>query len=147
MTFDEFEAILAQEKPRHTSWFSEHDETYPPASDGEISAAEAALGAKLPAQYVHFLKTYGGGDFCFSRILSVNAADEEDIAAFNQSHPLPSNFIAFNEDGTGGYYGFKAEDGACGDEIFHIDPDETGLPEKAYDTLSDFLCAVALALK
>jgi hypothetical protein len=147
MTFDEFEATLAREKPRHTSWFSEHDETFPPAGDDEIRAAEAALGARFPAQYIRFLTTYGGGDFCFARILSVNTADDDDIVAFNRTHALPDGFIAFNEDGTGGYYGFTAEDGACSDEIFYLDPDEAGSPAKSYDTLGDFLCAVALGLK
>ena len=147
MTFDEFETLLDRERNNHSTWFRELNRTWPAASDEEIHSTESELEAKLPDQYVRFLKKYGGGDFCYARILSVNAGDMMNIVLTNRKYLDGMKFIAFNDDGTGGYYGFLLKDGMCSDDVYYLDPDDDSDPSKVYDTFCDCLVFIALNLK
>lgn len=111
-------------------WFELESDA--PATEREITAVEASLGATLPDAYKSFLREFGGGYFAFGNVFSVSES-EWNIVRRNEDISIPG-FIAISDNGTGDYYGFKVSNGACGDEVYvwdheqptHIRPTDFG---------------------
>ena len=119
MNFKEFVEIVNNEKSEHPFWFEGECDTL--ADDDQIAEVEKELGAKLPDEYVEFVKKYGGGYFAFTNVFSVQPDSEWCIVDRNKGVDLAENFIAISDDEAGGYYGFLIDSGVCGPEIYYWD--------------------------
>ncbi|WP_143026892.1 SMI1/KNR4 family protein [Celeribacter baekdonensis] len=92
------------------------------ADDENISRVESELSAVLPDSYKFFLSQFGGGEFGASEFFSADAASEYSLVKQNQkwAQILPSGFLVFNDDQSGGWYMFNK----LGDEkVFYFNPD------------------------
>ncbi|GAB2565242.1 SMI1/KNR4 family protein [Kribbella endophytica] len=126
MEFTDFEARLADVRsspsvaglPAEMQMFE-----FIAATEEQLFAVETALGVKLPVQYREFMKRYGGGQFLFVDLLpAVSGEDREDLISVSES--TPSAFVAVAPVGTGDWWGFQVNDGACADAVdfwFHDD--------------------------
>jgi hypothetical protein len=69
------------------------------ATDEDLDRAEAELNVRLPAKYREFMRHFGGGEFLFVDLLTVNR-DESPAAGFVAVAPV----------GTGDWWGFVYPD-------------------------------------
>jgi SMI1 / KNR4 family (SUKH-1) len=106
-------------------------------TEAEITIVEKIIDCRLPQNYKDFCKQYGGGYFGYTLILSLDQEGEwfikETIKEF--SHFIPTGFIPFADDQTGGFYCFKLQNGEAIEEIYYLD--SSGLISKT--NYSDFL--------
>jgi hypothetical protein len=83
-------------------------ERRPPATDAAIAISEDQLGAKLPREYLRFLKlTNGGEGFVGSPYVILWSV--EDLASMNRSYEVQEyapGLLIFGSDGGGEAYGF-----------------------------------------
>lgn len=144
MNMSDFVKIIEEKKKINPFWFDDESELI--AENDHIVAVENQLGLMLPEKYKDFVKKFGGGYFAFTNIFSVDSSGEWFIVDRNDAARkyLPNNFIAVSDDEAGGMYGFVAEDGVCGEEIFYWDNDSSSISEKMFDDLLDYLIEVGL---
>jgi hypothetical protein len=95
------------------------------ASEEQLAAAEAELGARLPAKYREFMTRYGGGQFLFVDLLPAFAeGGREDLVSVNTANVASPAFVAVAPVGTGDWWGFQEQEGRCADQVdfwFHDD--------------------------
>lgn len=88
-----------------------------------VERVEKELDCSLPRKYVDFCLVFGGGYFGFTVILSMDTTGDwyiiDKIQEFN--YCLPSGFVPFSDDQSGGFYCFKVEKKVALDSIFYID--------------------------
>jgi SMI1-KNR4 cell-wall len=122
MDFDEFNALVQTTQKDHPRWFM-HGRRDAPATDEDVLRAEEKLGVKFPPEYVSFLKAYGGGDFCFSNVFSVNPSSKWYVVDHNArvARLGAKDFLAISDDQAGGYYGFRVSRGVCESKVVYYD--------------------------
>ncbi|MEU7823753.1 SMI1/KNR4 family protein [Catellatospora sp. NPDC049133] len=100
------------------------------ATPEEITEAERALGATLPAQYKVFMERYGGGMFGFVDLLPVrvgrSSKESQDIVTVSRAEFPDGSAVALAPVGTGDFWGFPVEHGRCRGEVwfYYHDDDE-----------------------
>jgi hypothetical protein len=80
----------------------------PPATDAVIANAEEQLGAKLPKEYVLFLKLTNGGEGFLGNAYVILWGAEE-LTSMNRSYEVQEyapGLLIFGSDGGGEAYGF-----------------------------------------
>ncbi len=120
MNLEDFQAAVAQARDAHPQWFALPADGSP---DGEqVVAQQAQLGAALPNEYLDFVRAFGGGDFAFLAVYSLDADSDLNIVTKN-SEPWLSrpDFVAISDNGAGDYYGFMVQDGRCSREVLLLD--------------------------
>lgn len=124
----------------HPGWFDLPSDNR--ADPTLLADAEDALGAKLPSDFRWFLEEFGGGDFAFAAIYSVDPASDLNICE-NQPDESPGA-IAFSDDGTGNFYVFLVQWTSCEDRVLLLDHESGRLRETEYSGFLDFAARVAL---
>jgi hypothetical protein len=128
MTHEEFAALVERLRAAHPVWFDLDSDA--PASEEQLAAIEAELGARLPADFRWFLATYGGGDFAFGELYSADPSSHVRLPEMQAG--LPARFVAFTDNGAGDRYGFPVRDGEARDEVL-VHDHETGELEATSD--------------
>jgi hypothetical protein len=108
MTHDEFRKLMASYQEQNSEFLRLHPEIdmrVPPATDDEIAYVERELGARLPEEYVWFLKEYGGGIVGYAEIYSVHQSSRCYILDYQPTADEIQNFVAVMDNGCGDYYG------------------------------------------
>lgn len=81
----------------------------PSATDAAIAESEKLLKAKLPPQYVEFVKLTNGGEGFIGKNAYVMLWGVQELASMNQSYEVEKNapgLLIFGSDGGGEAYGF-----------------------------------------
>jgi hypothetical protein len=117
------------------------------ATDAEIAAAEVALGTHLPSKYKRFMQAFGGGVFSFVELLPVRSSDgrDEDLLSVNLGAFAVPNFVAVAPVGTGDWWGFVSENGACREQVAFLDH-EDGAVQVKFGDFYEFVLAKGLRL-
>lgn len=143
MDITEFMQIVEKIKNDHPFWFD--DESDNPAKSDQIKKVEKVLRVKLPHEYIEFIKHYGGGDFAFTNVFSVQPDSEWFILDRNKEIELGEAFIAISDDEAGGYHGFLIDSGVCSREVFYWDHDSKEILKKPqFDDLLWFIIETGL---
>lgn len=120
MLISEFRALVEGVRRAHPTWFDLPTDQRP--SDAQIADHQERLGVTLPEAYVDFVKEFGGGDFAFLRVYSMDVTSDLNIVVKNDVDWLRrSDFIAVSDNGCGDYYGFPAVNGKCSDTVVLLD--------------------------
>jgi hypothetical protein len=135
MTREDFSDLVRKLRQTRPVWFDLPSDAPPP--EQEIAEIERGLGAKLPADFVWFLKEYGGGDFGLATIYSADRESEFHLLE-RQEEGLPDNLVVFSDNGAGDLYGFPIDDGVARDEVLLLDH-ETGTTSARADGFLDFV--------
>ncbi|MET9081132.1 SMI1/KNR4 family protein [Streptomyces sp. NPDC004237] len=106
------------------------------ASDEDLDRAERELGVRLPEQYKEFMKRYGGGAFASLDLLPVTPRDREDLLEVNETERFSVPFVAIAPVGTGDWWGFKVNEGACSTEVSFYFFEEGSLESESPDFLT-----------
>lgn len=69
-SFDELSGLIERSRLDHPDWCDLSDDER--ATAGQVSIAEEALGCRLPNHDVEFVGEFGGGDFAFAELCSVD---------------------------------------------------------------------------
>jgi hypothetical protein len=138
--FDEFEAQVEVFRAERAS------RRYPPgfqlfdswtATRDDITAVEEELGTELPSKYKMFMQVFGGGAFSFVELLPVKSPDghTEDLLTVNKGQFAVRNFVAIAPVGTGDWWGFVSENGACQEWVSFLDHEDGAVQLDSADFL------------
>jgi hypothetical protein len=142
MTYPEFKIQVARTRENNPVWFAL--ESDPPATEAEITSAEAALQVAFPEEYRRFVSDFGGAYFAFVNVFSVHTGSDWNIVERNNRDAL-GGFIKVSDNGVGDFFGFCVADGKCRPEIWFRDHEERGhLKPTKHADLFEFLVAKAL---
>jgi hypothetical protein len=144
MTLEEFKEQVERCRVCRPKLFalSEQDMT---ASEIDIVRVEQLIGVRLPDDYRGFLAEFGGGDFGMETFFSADSTSDWYLPS-KQSEIcdyLPKGLIAFSDDGAGGFYAFKVDDGKASNEIYYWNQDG-GLVATEYKSVLEFIANYAL---
>jgi hypothetical protein len=145
LTFEDFERLVGQAESEQPEYDYGTD---PPATDEQVTAAEEALGVKLPPEYIQFVKRYGGGEFGLGTVYSVDDG-EFNIVERNREYYLPfPGFVAISPNDMGDYWGVECDGGRCSSTVRFLDHETESLAgedvAEPYDDLFEFLRDTAL---
>lgn len=146
MDFDEFDALVQIAQKNHPGWFR-HGRRDGPATDEDIRKAEQTVGVKFPPEYVRFLTAYGGGDFAFVNIFSVDPGSKWNVVVNNERVASlgAKDFLAISNDQAGGYYGFRVSSDVCEAKVIYYDWETNEMAVgRTFDNLFSFLSEDAL---
>lgn len=124
MTFDEFKTIVISYMKKKPNWF--YNKMEERANKNDIDKAERKLGIMLPIKYKEFVREYGGGDFAFINVFSVDENGEWYICKKNKELECchnNKNFVAISDDQTGGFYGYILNNSIVNEDIYYLDLD------------------------
>jgi cell wall assembly regulator SMI1 len=110
-----------------------------PSTTADIEQVERDLKAKLPTDYLLFLKDYGGGLVGGFDIYSAKVESNLYIAR----HQWVPGFVAITGDGCGNNYGFKVENGQCQSNIVFWEHEENRFESTEWNSVLDFLLFAA----
>ncbi len=145
MTLHEFTALVAEAEAAHPVWFGLASDSVP--ADSGLAAAEASLGAVLPEQYKEFLRHYGGGDFAFTNIFSLDEASDWNLLRIHADIGLLADrFLAISDNQAGDYYGFIVADGCCSTELYFYDHEDGQIRATQYEDIFSYIAQVGLRL-
>jgi hypothetical protein len=144
MRSDDFFRIADEARKAHPLWFEL--EADPPASLEKVAAAQGALRATLPPEYVEFVQRYGGGHWAFVQVFSAEPGSEWNVVERNhEAGLLPLGFLAVSDNGAGDFYGFKVVEGVCTSGVVFWDHEEGGaLMETGFKDFFKYLVARGL---
>lgn len=140
MTIDEFNALVAEARAAHPTWFDLPSDE--PPDESTLSQLEDELGVSLPSDYRWFLQQYGGGDFAFASIYSGD--NGSDLLITRNQPTADRQFVAVSDDGTGNFFGFPVVDGTCEDQMMVLDHESGELRETGYGPFLEFVARVGL---
>lgn len=110
-----------------------------PASPDQVSAAEAALGVKLPASFRAFLLMHNGGGVHDTSLYGVAAEDGFDLVRLNlrsREDEVPEHLVAFAATISGDVFCFDTSRGEGGESpVLVVDADQGKLIPVADDFL------------
>lgn len=114
----------------------------PPASKGDILAAEKRLAFSLPEDFRDFLSYWNGGSVHEVCIYGVGTEDEFDIVEFNKrshSEDFPKEFIAFASTVVGDIFCFQRDWGDEEDVPVFLYDAENGTAVETAESFLDWL--------
>lgn len=114
----------------------------PPASKGDILAAEKRLAFSLPEDFRDFLSYWNGGSVHEVCIYGVGTEDEFDIVEFNKrshSEDFPKEFIAFASTVVGDIFCFQRDWGEDEDVPVFLYDAENGTAVETAESFLDWL--------
>jgi len=116
----------------------------PKAEESTLFTIENEFGFSLPICYRQFLKEFGGGNFGFINVFSAEPQSEWYLPAMqkNAREYIPDNFLAFSDDYSGGYYGFKISTDQAMEPVFYWNTDG-GLVSTDYANVFNFIIRFA----
>ncbi len=124
MNLEEFRVAVARAREEHPQWFGLPPDARP--DDARIESQQQALGVRLPDEYVDFVREFGGGDFAFLAVYSMDENSDVNVVVKNREPWLNrGDFVAVADNGAGDYYGFAVKDGRCSPQVLLLDH-ETG---------------------
>ncbi len=142
MDFKDFKKLVEKNKAENPEAWRVHEELVlgdAPATEDDIARVEAELKAKLPQDYVAFLKEYGGGLFG-TDVYSAKADSNFYIVDRQLPSDYVQNFVAVSPNGCGDEYGFRVVDGQCQPELLFCDHEEGfELFSTEYASILDYL--------
>lgn len=104
--------------------------------------AEEALGVRFPSDFRWFLQTFGGGDFAFVTIYSL---DPESDLNIRQNQPeVDPKVLAFSDDGTGNLFVFPVTDGVCVDQVLLLEHESGEARPFGTRTFLEFVLQIGL---
>lgn len=140
---DEFERAVAEARDAHPQWFALPSDESP--GDEQVAAQQAQLGAQLPQEYLDFVRVFGGGDFAFLAVYSLDEGSDLNIVTRNAEPWLSrSDFVAISDNGAGDYYGFAVQDGRCSPEVLLLDHESGELRPTGHADFFEFALAKGL---
>ena len=96
LTIEEFVTYMRDITLRNPTWFDLPPDRAPTAD--ELRTQEVDLGAELPTAYLEFIEAFGGGDFAFLEIYSLDPSSRVNIVYRNSVSWLQrDDFIAFSD--------------------------------------------------
>jgi hypothetical protein len=113
-----FAELVDAARTAHPVWFDLPSDAL--ASDADLERVSCRLGVELPADYVWFLREYGGGDFGFATVYSADESSDFYVVD-RQPSEAGQVFLAFSDNGAGDLYVFPVEDGVATDEVHWLD--------------------------
>ena len=138
-----FDDLVAEIRLEHPTWL-ELPSDAPPTSEG-LAEVAANLPWRLPREYIDFVSHYGGGDFAFTQVYSLDPASDMNIVLKNGVPWLNrDDFIAFSDNGAGDYYGFVVKEGVAGSSVFLLDHESGELRATGHGDIFEFLAAEGL---
>ena len=141
MNFKEFCECVCETEEKHPNWFALNSD--PPADINKIHEVESKLKVKLPEKYKQFLNKFGGGEFAFVNIFSVEPLSDYNVALQNSKWQI-ENFVSISDDQTGGIYGYKIEAGQLSEKIHFWSFDECCFENTIYDDIFEFIVRCGL---
>jgi hypothetical protein len=144
MDFNEFFEKVTEIKSKQPIWFGLESDAI--ATDKEINHAEMSLSVLFPDEYKQFVKTFGGGYFAFTTVYSVGQNSEWDIILKNKNCELikSHNFLAFSDNHSGDYYGFKTSLGLCDSKIYFYDHETQQIKKTDFKNIFEFILKIGL---
>lgn len=143
MTLDEFRRVVEEARAAHPQWFALPPDAAP--EEDEVVVQSAQLGVQLPTEYLDFLREFGGGDFAFLAVYSMDRASDLNIVTKNAVPWLErTDFVAVADNGAGDYYGFAVSGGRCGSEVLLLDHESGELRPTGDEDWFDFVVAKGL---
>jgi hypothetical protein len=116
-----------------------------PSNDSDIESVERILRVKLPLKLKEFFKEFGGGDFGFETIYSATPGSDWYLPrkAEFAYRIMPKKYLPISDNGAGGYYVLKIENGVVGDEVYYFDSDDGSVQPMGYADLLEFISKYA----
>lgn len=143
MEFSAFLSIVSEAKVKKPVLFAL--ETDPPATEVDISGAEARLSVQFPLEYKDFLRRFGGGFFGFTNVFSVLASSPWYVVDRNFASGVPlQEFLAISDNGVGDYYGFSVANAVCGSHVAFLDHETRAVVSTPHSDLFEYLVVVGL---
>lgn len=140
-----FETEVSRARKAHPTWFDLPPDACP--DDAQVEQCQLALGAVLPEAYVGFLREYGGGDFAFLTLYSMDPDSEVNLVAQNNRPWLArTDFVAVSDNGAGDYYGFRVRDGRCAEPVVLLDHETGEVRDTGYADILTFVLGVGLRI-
>lgn len=139
----DFARLVDGVRESHPQWMTlEADKAPTPA---EVYKAEEGLGAQLPAEYIEFIRSYGGGDFAFTVIYSLDPSSDLNIVEKNHAPWLSRrDFIAFSDNGAGDYFGFQVESRTAGSAVYLLDHESGAIEVTEFANVYEYLVSIGL---
>lgn len=140
MNTERFTTIVDYVKSIKPNWFITADEYI--ATSKDIQEVEQYIGGQLPSEYVYFSLNYNAGYFAFLNIYSLSLGSEWYLIDKNQENVnviMPTGFVAFSDDETGGYYGFVKEGMNYSNEVYFFDSSEGREAKSTEECFFDFV--------
>ena len=132
MTADEFRQLVEQARSDHPQWFELPSDS--PPDDQRVADTQSALGVELPEQYVEFIREFGGGDFVFLVVYSMDPGSEVEIVSKNSVSWLSrADFVAVSDNGAGDYYGFAVSNDRCEAPVLFLDHESGDLRPTGFE--------------
>ena len=143
MEIKEFVELVSSARRSHPGWFMLQSDSA--ATESEVEDAQLALGVALVPEYRRFLEIFGGGDFAFMNVFSVDPSSEWNIVERNRAAGLVgTGFLAISDDETGGLYGFRVVKGVCEPAPCYLDVSTREIVPTKYRDVLSFIAAVGL---
>ena len=114
----------------------------PPASKGDVLAAEKRLAFSLPEDFRDFLSYWNGGSVHEVCIYGVGTEDEFDIVEFNKSahsEDFPKEFVAFASTVVGDIFCFQRDSSEEGEAPVFLYDAENGTAVETAESFLDWL--------
>lgn len=143
MNPEEFHRQVQEVRAQRPQWFALPADQ--PPTDDQIESHQMQLGARLPSEYLAFLRQEGGGDFAMVTVYSMEPGSDLNIVRMNQDAWFRSDdFVAVSDNGAGDYYGFAISDGVCRPEVVLLDHESGEVRPTGHADFFEFALAEGL---
>ena len=92
-------------------------------SEQELKDFEAQFGVSLPADFRHFAKCFGCGEFAFTTVLSL--LPDSDLFIGRSIRLVGPGFLPVIDNHCGDFYGFHIAGGRCSDALYFADHEQS----------------------
>jgi SMI1 / KNR4 family (SUKH-1) len=114
------------------------------ATNEDVELFKSKFKFVLPQNYIDFCMTFGGGEFGYITIFSLDNDGDFYLGKFISNELLSEGLIPFSDDGSGGYYCFKLnDDGVVTENIFNIYLGDGTKEKIKVDSFFDFILKYA----
>lgn len=143
MEVESFDRLVDEIRAAHPTWL-ELPPDAPPTSE-VLAEVATRLPGRLPSEYLDFVSRYGGGDFAFTHVYSLDPASDMYLVAKNAVPWLGrEDFIAFSDNGSGDYYGFIVKANEAASSVWLLDHETGEFQATGHGDIYEFLAAVGL---
>lgn len=118
----------------------------PRASKAQIARIEKSTGVRLPAKYVAFLTSFGGGRVGYCGIFSANSASSYYFPKqfLKLAEHLPEGWIPFSDDGCGGIYVLRSGLSSEDESVYYWDHETRKVTESEFEDIYQFVLHTGL---